>query len=198
MKKPLRTHIKLALLLLITSISSQASAAHFKKKMYFGAGVSNTRLQINEQSIRSAGGVSAQSSLQNSQTGFSIFSGFRFDDYLSVELTYIDFGNYNTQTNGLKNELFSVDSLYLTSALNYPVSQNINSYIKLGFSEWQMDSKNLALQEDGTGLVYGAGVDINLYGSSRRTLKIEWLHQSFDDVFLSDSDSISASIVFSF
>lgn len=182
----------------LATSSAQASAGHFNDTLYFGAGISNTRLEINQPSIRAAGSLSPESSLQNNQSGLSVFAGARLDDYLSIELGFIDFGSYSTQTNNQKAELFSADSLYLTGSFNYPLNHSFNSYVKVGFSEWAMESKNTTLQADGTGIVYGAGIDINLYGSSSRTLKIEWLHQTFDDVFLTDSDSVSASIVFSF
>jgi len=42
------------------------------------------------------------------------FAGARLDDYLLIELGFIDFGSYSTQANNQKVELFSADSVYLT------------------------------------------------------------------------------------
>ncbi len=185
------------LILLITS-THMVSANNFFEKIYLGVGVAQTELQTNKQTIKTISAQPSESILENSKTGYTVFMGAKLDQYLSIEMGYIDFGSFSAQDSTQKSKLFSANSLHITSALNYPLNGAWSIYAKAGFSNWQTLSTNKALENDGTGLIYGAGMDINLYNGNHRTLQIEWLHQEFDDIILSNSDSITASLVFSF
>ncbi|VAW62219.1 hypothetical protein MNBD_GAMMA09-306 [hydrothermal vent metagenome] len=189
---------KSVLLILLSTFTGTAFASNPGQKLYMGIGISQTKLQTNEQNIRAISGVTSESTLQNSETGYTVYMGINLDQYLSIEMGYIDFGNYSVQTSTQKNKLFSANSLHITSALNYPITDSLNIYAKAGFSSWRTLSTDILFETDGTGLVYGAGLDINLYNGNHRTLQLEWLHQEFDNITLSNSDSITASLVFSF
>ena len=199
MKSPIKyISILLASILALSPLSPVYADENPAQNIYFGVGVSLTDLQLNEDNILANINLNGQYQFDNSSPAFKLFAGYRFDQYLAIEMDYTSFGNTAIDNGNQKTILFSADSLVISMALNYPVTQNIDLYGKLGVSAWIMDSSREILKTDGTGMAYGVGLDINLYGEKTRVMRVEWLEQSFDDVFLSQSSTLSASIVFRF
>lgn len=187
-----------AMALVIFSTSTLAESTPFAQSIYFGAGVALTDIDINQQNLKAINSLPAQTGFDNQGGGYSIFLGTKLDRYLSLEMAYSELGDIQMTLNNQTTELFSVDAISVTSTLSYPLSQNTDIYAKLGVAEWNIENKNSFFKDSGTGLTYGMGLDINLYGSKNRSLRVEWTHQEFDEISINNSDTISASMVFNF
>jgi len=66
--------------------------------------------------------ISADSSLEDSDTSFSVFAGYRFFPALAVEAGYIDFGTAEYRAAGLVNPPGPVTSLPVSFATDFEVS----------------------------------------------------------------------------
>jgi len=184
--------------LAILSSSSYAQNTSFAQSIYFGAGVAQTDIDINQQNIKAINALPAQSAFDNQGGGYSVFLGTKLDRYLSLEMAYTSLGDIQMTLNEQTTELFSIDALNVTGILSYPLSQNTDVFAKLGVAEWKLENENSFFNESGTGLTYGLGFDINLYDSKSRALRVEWTHQEFDEISINNSDTITASMVFNF
>ena len=194
-------HLKrstLGIILAVCSASTLAANNPFSSSIYFGAGLAQTNLELNEKNIKANNLVPGQSEFKTNNNGYTVFLGTKIDDHMSLEMGYSSLGDVQVSQNNQTNELFSVDSLFINTSLSYPVTQNTDVYAKLGISEWSIESTNSNFNDYGTGLNYGLGLDINIYAAKNRTLRVEWIHQQFDEIALSTSDTITASMVFNF
>ena len=190
--------LTLGISLAMFSTSTLANQNTFTNSVYFGAGLAQTSLELNEQNIKANNLVATQADFKANQNGYTLFIGTNIDRHLALEIGYSSLGDIQLTHNNQTNELFSVDSIFLNTALSYPITKNTDIYAKLGISEWSIDSINSNFNDYGTGLNYGMGLDINLYDAKNRTLRLEWMHQEFDEIALSTSDTITASMVFNF
>jgi len=188
----------LGIILTLCSVSTLAANNPFSSSIYFGAGLAQTSLELNEQNIKANNLVASQSEFKTNKNGYTLFFGTKIDSYMSLEMGYSSLGDVQVSQNNQTNELFSVDSVFINTSLSYPVTQNTDVYAKLGISEWSIESTNSNFNDYGTGLSYGLGLDINIYAAKNRTLRLEWMHQEFDEIALNTSDTITASMVFSF
>ena len=187
-----------AIALVVFSTPTVAENTSFAQSIYFGVGVAQTDIDINQQNIKAINSLPAQTGFDNQGGSYSIFLGTKLDRYLSLEMAYSELGDIQMMQNNQTTELFSVDAISVTSALSYPLSQNTDIYAKLGVAEWKIENETSFFKDSGTGLTYGVGLDINLYNSKSRALRIDWMHQAFDEISINSSDTISLSMVFNF
>jgi len=148
------------------------------------------------------------SSTDDSDTGWKGFVGYRFLKFLSVELAYVDLGEFsiNAQSDGTGifapgDVRFSADSdtIALQAMGILPLGERFSIYAKYGYHKW--DAKLRASDsltsgsdsEDGEDPMYGLGVNFGLKGAG--SIRLEYELYEIDDV---DVDLISVAFAFRF
>ena len=180
-------------------ISNNASAVNYlSERVYAGIGVAQSDLKLNNTNVVAVNNLSGQAKLENNGFGMDAYVGFKFDDHLALELGYVDLGSTNLDDGTTVQEYLKVNSLYLDAVLRHSITSRIDVFAKGGVSSWVADDLSNNESTDGEGLHYGAGFDINLYGDKARAMRVKWEHHEFDNVILESTDSVSASMIFSF
>ena len=191
------TNIVLAAALLM---SARSAFAEEKQRIgfYFGAGLSQTSLVANQQNLAVAYSTNPQSTFETSGFGLELMGGIKIDQHLAFEIAYTDIGSIALDNGITQQKVFSADLINVSAVLSHPLTDDIDAFGKLGVSLWETYDNDLNTMDSGNGLLYGAGLDINVYGSDSRTLRIEWKHQEYDNIILSSADTVSISAVFNF
>ncbi len=177
---------------------SAASDADEFNRWYAGVGVGASDVALNEPNLSTTYAGAPGASFRQGGNTFRMFGGYRFDPLLKMELGITSFGEVVMDATAGQRNLFTSDSGYLSALISRPISKNIDIQARLGMSFWTLYDKDDNTIESGQGLLYGAGLDINLYGEKARTLLLEWEHYNFSGVALEEADAFNASIKFSF
>jgi hypothetical protein len=188
-----------ALLIITCSCAPQAFAASGGEDhghWYFGVGLASTDLQTNEKNMSATYGDGSAADFDHNGTAFKLFVGYQVDPLLGLEAGLTSFGEIVMTDSQAKRNLFNADGVYIAATATRPVTKNINAQAKLGMFFWSLNDKHDKTLEDGQGLTYGVGLDINLYGGKERTLLVEWEHHNFSGVALEEADSIGVSLKF--
>lgn len=90
---------------------------------------------------------------------FSIGGGYSFNESISVEARYIDFGEFDDDLPPVWT--LSGDAFVVDLVASYPLSERISIFAKLGFFSWDAEVTEAGFGElasdDGTDFTYGAG-----------------------------------------
>ena len=136
-----------------------------------------------------SGITNISSSLDEEDSGYSLFAGMPVNENLDIEVSYQDFGE--ASLSGVSGNQFRVGSTtyqFTTTATialdansfgiaakpKYKINDNISVYGKLGLHNWESTlSVNAAtgsgnISEDGTDIFYGAGIQANYNNLSAR------------------------------
>lgn len=187
-----------ALALMLITSSSVFATGMPKDMLYFGFGMVQTDLNINQENIIAINGLGAGSTFKNNGLSLNLMVGINLDEYLSFELGAIDLGSISLNDGTTTQEFMSATTVYTDAVFKQQISDNIKSFVKLGVSFWSTLNKSNDNTSEGLGLHYGAGLDINVYGASNRVMRLLWEHHEFDQVILNDADSLSLSVLFHF
>lgn len=95
-------------------------------------------------------------------TGFKVFGGYRFNEYGSLEIAYLDAGKPDDRISGVTIESDS-DAIEGSAILQIPISDRFEGFARAGFVTW--DAENSATdgqvvftqKSDGTDWVFGIG-----------------------------------------
>lgn len=103
-----------------TALLASASAALAAgNTWYLGGNVGSSMINIDESSVndafRAAGATTASTSSDDRDTGYKIFAGYQFNDWLGLEFGYFDMGKFSTTTN------FTVGAVPGTGKLEWKV-----------------------------------------------------------------------------
>jgi OOP family OmpA-OmpF porin len=174
--------------------------------------------------VNFSGSESAES--EDKATGFKLFGGYSFNEYIAVELSYIDMGEVDANSNSsgtffdsadnpVDGDLFasakaSVDAFTLDANLSYPVASFAALFVKAGVytadadlkssagSSFSTQSINESRTDSSTGLHVGIGA--NFWVTDAIGLRAEW--ERLDNVEAdggeSDVDLISAALIYTF
>jgi len=108
--------------------------------------------------------------IDDSDTGFRVFTGYRFNEYVALEGAYVSYG----ETTGSLPDLIDVKAKFhgITLALmpSVPLGKAVSLYGKIGGVAWYGDLKATSSLIDGSAdgdgaggsLLYGGGVAVNL------------------------------------
>lgn len=133
--------------------------------------------------------------LDEKDTAWKVYSGYKFNNYFSAELFYADLGegslsgnNGDTFTYSGTTYNFIVDgasiateskSLGLNFVASYPINKYFEPFAKIGIHRWDVDMSvgastipTSSASDKGTDLVYGAGFDIPI--SKNLMFRAEW------------------------
>lgn len=140
-----------AVLLLVLVTASMPAEAQDSRGFYMGGGLGKATSDINADKF--AAGLTAEGytvsdvTLDDSATGWKVFAGFMFNDYVGVQGSYVDLGELKSQfTASVPPD--QIDALLDTAAallpgrgegfladvvLQYPFSEKVAAYSTLGF-----------------------------------------------------------------
>ncbi|MFW2373856.1 MAG: outer membrane beta-barrel protein [Gammaproteobacteria bacterium] len=199
MNKHNYTMRKISLACVLLAFSASVSAKDNNKiGFYFGAGISQTTLAVNQQNMAITYSTDPQSSFETNGLGLDLMVGIELDEYLSFEVAYTEIGSVALNNGTTQQKLFDADMFNISAVISHPVSQKVDVYGRLGMSYWSTLNEEFDTMESGSGIVYGAGFDINIYGNENRLLRVEWRRQEFDSITFESADTVSASAVFKF
>nr|WP_298718612.1 porin family protein [uncultured Steroidobacter sp.] len=145
MHKQLATGIALAFVCLPAMADSEIG-------FYSGVGVGHVTLKDNIDGV----GIKATG------TGFKIFGGYRFNEYGSLEVAYLDAGTPDDRISGVTIES-DATAIQASAILQIPISVRFEGFVRAGFLVW--DAENTARgggivltdNNDGTDLALGIG-----------------------------------------
>jgi OOP family OmpA-OmpF porin len=116
--------------------------------LYIGAGLGNFSLD--------SSGIFQGKDFDGSDIGFKVFGGYKFMEYLAVEVEYIDGGepddNYNVGNESPARLKSNVGvSGFVGSAVGIlPIGESFDLFAKAGFILWDADGKASILNDNGT------------------------------------------------
>ena len=164
--------------------------------IYFGIGLSQSTISQNQQNVAARIPGGDQLDFEADGFGIKLTAGVELDKHLGMEIQYSDIGSIAVTDGTITEQLYEAESLIINTVLRQTVSKNVNVFGKLGASLWRLTDDNSEDIDDGNGLFYGAGFDINVYGNKDRTLRVEWEHHEFNNIILDSVDTVSLSLMF--
>jgi hypothetical protein len=186
------------LLSVLTLLSIQAAAQEAPFSVSVGIGSSS--FQLNEAGIVASYGapLTSSSTFDDSATAFSLYGAMRLDEYLTLETDLLIAGDVTVTEGGQTFKLFDVSSFAVSLALGRRVGERSRLFARLGAHFWDISesSGDLNTINNAVDLTYGVGVDVNLYGDRSQQLRIQWNHYEYDGVFIDESDTLSANLLF--
>lgn len=182
--------------LLILALFSMPSLA--AQQWYFGGGIGHTRFSLDQKSIANHFGLPDGSRYRQNSAGLTLTAGFQFDPILAVETDLVIPGEITATTADGSFKLFNISGMNIKAVLGKNIGGNSRVFGGLGAFLWDASEDNSGDRniDSGTGYSISAGLDYNLFGTSSRLLRLQWLHQSYNDVLLHASDTFSIGLVF--
>lgn len=156
---------------------------------YVGGGAGLTSVDLCDD-LRALGATSCD----DSDVGFKIFGGFKFNQYIAAELGYVDLGEVTAAASGV-SVAAEADGFQIAVVGSYPIDQ-FSLLGKVGLYAWDASfSSNLGpvADEDGTDIMFGVGGAWQL--APQLSLRGEWERFDFDG---DDVDFFSASVIYNF
>lgn len=138
--------IILSALLLATSLA--------KADIYVGMFVGNTEYPQHNDQVNS----------------FELSAGYRFNNYLAAEFSWLDFGETGVRGSRSTYNYFAIDGTGLAILTFLPLSDDFDVFWKLGLYSWEIESSSITAkaqfrsksQGTDTDLLVGAGLTWNL------------------------------------
>jgi OOP family OmpA-OmpF porin len=134
-----------------------------------------------------------EGSFDESDTGFKLFGGWMFNQYVGGELEYIDGGTVGDSDLG-------VDSTGINVALrgNWPVTEQFDLFGKVGYFFWDADidltgDSGQEQNESGSDLSWGIGAGYDFTPNFGVIAEWQWFQ-----IEEADADMMSASVVWKF
>jgi hypothetical protein len=188
--------IALTGLLLVTPLAWSADNG-----FYLGAGATRS-----DYGLSNPGGASP---FDDSTSGYKVIAGIRLLDSFAIEANYIDHGNATVPSGNVCLQFITVPcpastsvtakttSAFAVGFLHFPV---VDLFAKAGVDSWKFDGHSTGgftpafrVNESGTGLAYGAGVQLH-FGSLGARLEYE----RFEIVRSETLDAVSLSFTYTF
>lgn len=182
----------------------QASAKDFPSAAQFDA------------ELASFGITTASSSVDDSDTAYKLFVGYRANKYFAVEASWADLGEatYSAQVtspmSGNANASWEASAFALSALGILPLTNQFEVFGKLGYSLWDADLRVSAssggvslgeesADEDGSSVVYGLGASFSF--TPNFAVRAEWERYDGigdDDTGESDVDMWSVGLQYNF
>ncbi|MDF9778651.1 outer membrane beta-barrel protein [Pseudomonas baetica] len=126
---------------LLSLLSFQALADD--KGLYLGAGVSN--IQTDE------------SRLDDDDTSYKVYAGYRVNSYLAFEGAYVDLGQFKDE-----NLDFEGKSAQAAAHVGFPLGDRLRVFGSVGAHAWDADG-NATDDDTGVDLTYGVGLEVDVF-----------------------------------
>ena len=175
-------------LLGLSTIAALSPAVASAEDFYVGVSVGATETDALD--IFKVPGIS----VDDDDTGFKVFAGYRAHEYFAVEAFYADLGEA-TASDVVDSLEIESDTFGLSALGIIPVTENFELFGKVGFHAWDADLSSTfgSASDDGTDATYGIGATY-IMGQISFRAEIE-RYELDDDV---DVDMFSAGIAFNF
>lgn len=154
----------------LIALSAMPAFADNDSGFYVGAGVGRFNVEVDD--IADVGPT--VESFDADDTTFKVFAGWRFNQFIGVELDYLDLGGPEDTIDDVqvKAEINGV-APYLIATL--PLGP-VEFFAKAGyyFYDIELDAENLgSVDESDEDLVYGAGLGLTLFGHLHARIEYE-------------------------
>lgn len=134
-------------------------------------------------------GTAKDDKLNEDETGYKVYLGYRFLEHLSGEIAYVDFGKYFNAT---------VDRRAVAAQATgiLPISDHFDFFAKAGIYHWtiEFDLNPGTLTEDGGDFMYGVGLQANI----NKRLGIRAEYEEYLDLGDFDIKLLSLGVVYNF
>jgi OOP family OmpA-OmpF porin len=190
----MKKHLLAIALVSLTSTTAFAQANQNKSPFYLGFSAGQTKIDTG------VSGLTGTATLDESDTGYKIFGGYKFDNIWSAEIQYADFGKASLKGNNgdrftfegaqyqftANNSEVSVKAKSFGAAIvaGYDVSSVVRPYAKLGLHRWDSDSSvtsnvgNASISDSGTDPFYGIGIQFSI--TDQLAARVEAEHYKYD------------------
>jgi len=164
---------------------------------YFGLGIGSSFPGFNKSNIaNSFSAATTSSSYNNDDFTFNIYGGYFLDGLLAVEFGFTELGDAIATTNDTSSNLFKIYSIYVNSLMVHRYNKNAAIYTKVGAHFWDIGRNNGSSLTTGTDLLLGTGVELNIYSSDNRVVRVGWTRYLLDKVYLDATDTVTLDLVF--
>lgn len=167
-------------------------------QFYLGGGIGQSSYQDIDQVQSACASVGATCSVDDSDTGFKLFAGYRFGEFLALEGGYVDMGQSVADTTVPVTATASLSAKggFVSLLPQIPIGGAGAIFGRVGLSAVDAELKATGgggSVSDSTGavaLVFGAGGEIHL--TDNVSVRVEWERHSFDEAFQLAGVSIDA------
>jgi OOP family OmpA-OmpF porin len=181
---------------------------------YVGAALGSTSMDLSaadtERGLTDAGFPNRSSVDGDSDTGYRLFAGYRFNGWLGAELSYVHLGKGRIRSTTLTTPAASIDTeikaygVNLGLAAGYPVTDRVDLYAKLGVFFWDAKasatatnsagSADTSSDDSGSDVSYGLGASVRV--SDNFALRADWDRYNVGDNADTDLFSVGAELLF--
>jgi OOP family OmpA-OmpF porin len=178
------------------------SSAAFAQNAYMGIGMGLASYSESYSELDTDGYFDY--SFDDSDTGFNIYGGLKFNEYFGFELSYTDFGKQNGSMS-IYDYLYDVGGIYDASLEVsgfgvsvvgfFPLSDDLNLFLKAGTFAWDVDLSvgPYSGSDDDSDLLFGFGAEYRL--NDQFSLRGAW---EMVDVEGADLDMLSVNAQINF
>lgn len=158
---------------------------------YIGAAISRNRLEVDL-----AGGLTE---IDADDTGYKVFLGHAFSEYVRIELGFVDFGELQELIDlgplGIQDVSVEADGPTLGLELGVPLGEYLSVHARGGVVFWDAEGtvNGFGIEDEGEDAFYGVGVRYRL--SPNLSVVGAWERFELDDV---DVDVASLGLSFRF
>ena len=194
---------KLVILLFTFSLLGLQSVK--SEEMYIGIDYLNNEIDT--------GITNISSTLDEKDSGYSLYAGMPMSDTMDIEVSYNDFGE--ASLSGVSGNQFSLDgttyefnatatlavkasSIGVAAKQKVELSEGVMLYGKVGIHQWDSElsiastTATANADEDGTDVFYGAGLELSISNLKGR------IGYSLYDLDGEDIDSLNIGFIYSF
>ena len=124
---------------------------------YTGIGVGNVTLKDTISGV----------DIEGSDTGVKLFGGYRFNEYGSLEVAYLDAGTPDDTVSGVLVEA-DARAIQASALWQVPISNRFEAYVRGGFFVWESENtvtvgRSIFTEEnDGTDFGFGIGAAVHV------------------------------------
>jgi OOP family OmpA-OmpF porin len=200
--------------MVVLAVSAGNPAQADDSGFYAGVGIGSSSTSISKSDIRNdladIGITGTATSLDDSDTAWKLYGGYRFNPYLGLELGYVDLGSISstivTTAPSAANIHTSTDTdgFSLVAVGTWPVTSKFDLFAKVGAYHWNTDASATAIvggsvvkvsdDDSGTDLTYGFGAGYRF--TKNVGVRGEW--EVYKDVAGYDIDLPSVSLEYRF
>ncbi len=194
--------------------ATQVARADDRDGPYLGLGFGASVADIDAGDVNRAASIAGLTgstlSVDDTDTAWKVFAGYRFKTYFAAEFSYTDLGEtsatYQATAPTAATLGVSADATALSASLvgTYALSPQFDIFAKAGLQRWDVEGRGTAVvggtsvstsaDDDGTDVLFGLGAGYHF--TNRVGLRLEW--ERYNNVSDTDVDLFSGSLYYRF